>query len=162
MNLKTLGISALARAFASTAVIGVFSFAGSGAYAQTAEQVATVKAGVEAVIQATIAANPTMTPDQLSAAIKVAVNAYLNDPANGFSNTLKAQALAAVRADTAFQQAVGGSTAVDGVQLALFGTTGDTSTGSIGGSSSGGSSNFAGGPGSSTGGGGGGSGAHNL
>lgn len=160
MNLKTLGISALARAFASTAVIGVFSFAGSGAYAQTAEQVATVKAGVEAVIQATIAANPTMTPDQLSAAIKVAVNAYLNDPANGFSNTLKARALAAVRADTTFQNAAGGRTAVDGVQLALFGTTGPT--GSITTGPGGGPSGFAGGPGTAGGGGGGGSGAHNL
>lgn len=160
MNLKTLGIGALARALASTAAIGAVSFAASGAYAQTAEQVEAVKEGVEAVIQQTIAANPTLTPEQLSAAIKVAVNAYLNDPANGFSNALKAQALAAVRADTAFQQAVGGSAAVDGVQLALFGTTG--ATGDIGGSSGGGSSNFAGGPGSSTGGGGGGSGAHNL
>ncbi|TAJ29949.1 hypothetical protein [Bosea sp. (in: a-proteobacteria)] len=160
MNLKTLGIGALARALASTAVVGAVSFAASGAYAQTAAEVNTVKLGVEAVITQTIAANPNMTPEQLSAAIKVAVNAYLNDPANGFSNTLKAQALAAVRADNAFQTAVGGSTAVSGVQLALFGPTGPT--GSITTGPGGGPSGFAGGPGAGAGGGGGGSGAHNL
>lgn len=162
MNLKNFGIGALARALASTAVIGVVSFAGASAYAQTADEVATVKAAVEAIITRTVQANPNMTPDQLSAAIKVAVNAYLNDPANNFSTALKVQALAAVKADTAFQSAFSGSsaTALEGVQLALFGTT--ATTADIGGSGGQGPSGFSGTPGAGTGGGGGGSGAHNL
>ncbi len=166
MSLKTLSIGALARAMASTAVIGAVSFGASVAVAQTQDQINALKVTIESTITQTIAdtlaSNPNATEDEIAEAVAAAVANVTNnvDPA------LAVAAISAVKADTTFMASLPSNIASAGTDIALSAVrttiqanAGTGGTGATGGGGQDGGSDF-GGTGGATGGGGGGGGQH--
>lgn len=161
MSLKTLSIGALARAMASTAVIGTIAFGASVAVAQTPAEINALKLTIEATIRQTIADTLASNPNATEAEIAAAVGDAVAEVTRGVDPDLAVAAIDAVKADTVFMASLGAGFPYSGTEIALSTVkTAIEATGAIGGGGGGGPGGGSPGGGSGTTGGGGGGGQH--